>query len=368
MSSLVGKVRDILLDLESERLRREMQACKAGVVCMVQIVRSLERLRTHILAIRCKAHKAAADREKRLESSLKRLYRNIIHTQGCFIERLHSKHEGCISDSRSGHSEASGSQDKPCMSVSHAECSALGSFVALAKSIAARAEMSCTRIVSEQHAPQRPPVCNTQRTVEDEKVADSRALAEKHFGDGETRPGDRNSCKAREQPKSSGHVQRRVKHAHGRLLRHIDCRTEFLCNALLSYYTDSRAAAQQHRDSEAPENGSADGGRGAGKELQARHAIEVLHKNIQKQERRACDAARALLVDILSQGTARDDERFLGILGDTVARFENLENSDFLRLSVQFNLARKYVYDILRLKRGCSVLLSCIDAEGNPGA
>lgn len=344
MSSLVGRVRDILLDLENERLRREMRAREAGVVCMVRVVRSLERLRTHILAIRSKAHKAAADREKRLESSLKRLYRNIIHTQECFIERLRFRDEGCISDSRSLHSEASGSQDKPCMSVGSAECTALGSLVALAKSIAARAEMSCTRIVSEQHAPQRPPVCG----MENESAAESRALAEKH-----TR---------------NGRVRRRIRRAHGRLVRHIDCRMEFLCNALLSYYTSARAEAQRHQDREASEKGHASGGESTEKEQQARRAIEALHRNIQKQERRACGAARALLVDVLSQGTARDDERFLGILGDTVARFENLENSDFLRLSVQFNLARKYVHDILRLKRGCSVLLFCTDAEDSPGA
>lgn len=356
MSLLVEKVKDILLDLENERIRHERQASRASMMCMVRVVRSLERLRTHALAV---GRKAAADRETMIESSLRRLYRNIIHTQGCFIEQLLSQHEGCIADSPSRRSDASGFQDKPCMSVINAECSTLGSLVALAKNIAERTRAACTKIASEQHASQRPQVCNTQRTVEYENAVGNRTSA--GYSD------DEGSCAAHEQPKSSDRTQCRIMHAHGRLFQHIDSRIEFLCNALLSHYTNSRAAVQQPRDSEVPGEKQVDSGGSSEKEQKMKHAIEALNRNIQKLEKRSCDAARALLVDVLSQGTIRDDERFLGILGDTVARFENLENSDFLRLSVQFNLARKYVYDILRLKRSCSVLLSCTDTEGISG-
>nr|AAT12338.1 hypothetical protein [Antonospora locustae] len=305
-----------------------------------------------------------------LESTLKRLYRNIIHTQGCFIERFLLQHEGCIYDNTSRHSVASGFQgDKPCISLSNAEFLALGSLVAFAKSIAEKPVILCTRIVSKQHAPQQLQTLDKQRTVENDNTAGYITPARKHSQDNETCSGDeRSSCTAHEQPKSSIRVQRRIKHAHGRLFRNIDCRMVFLCNALLLHHANSQDTVQQPRDSEVSGKGRKDCGKSSEKEHQVRHAIETLYRNIKRQERQACDAARALLAEVLSQGTVRDDERFLGILGDTVARFENLENNDFLRLSVLFNLARKYVYDILRLKRECTVLLLCTDAVDNNGA
>lgn len=54
--------------------------------------------------------------------------------------------------------------------------------------------------------------------------------------------------------------------------------------------------------------------------------------------------------DILYQGSIENDVRLLGILDDTILLFENFENQDFLKLSVQFCLAKKYIKDIIKLK------------------
>lgn len=66
------------------------------------------------------------------------------------------------------------------------------------------------------------------------------------------------------------------------------------------------------------------------------------------------DRVYPLLMNILSEGDVEDDERFVHILDDTIKLFENLENEDFLRLSVQFGLARRYICDIIDLKKALS--------------
>ncbi|RVD91261.1 hypothetical protein TUBRATIS_22990 [Tubulinosema ratisbonensis] len=54
--------------------------------------------------------------------------------------------------------------------------------------------------------------------------------------------------------------------------------------------------------------------------------------------------------NILYQGSLENDIRLLSILDETIKIFENYENEDFLKLSVQFCLAKKYVEDVVRLK------------------
>ncbi|KAL0263993.1 UNVERIFIED_CONTAM: hypothetical protein PYX00_011022 [Menopon gallinae] len=315
-SSLVGKVSDILLGLENERFRRERRAREESMACIVQIVRSVERLRAHIQAGRSRARRAGASREKRLGSSIKSLYKNVIHMQGCFIERVLSQRAGHPAGDAGGCAKAPKSAQTGCV-----ECSVLGSLAALAKSIVEKTETLYQGATLQRRA-----VCGACRTPREEHSR----------GEGSEHGRAESLCAAD-----------RIEHAHGRLVRHMERRAELLCNALLPYYTRSKAA-DVHGDSR----------EGTDK---AQQAIDMLRRNIRKHEGRASDTARTLLADVLSQGTAKDDERFLGILGDTVARFENLENSDFLRLSVQFNLARKYVSDIVRLKRGCAVLVSRAD-------
>ncbi|KCZ81819.1 hypothetical protein H312_00718 [Anncaliia algerae PRA339] len=55
--------------------------------------------------------------------------------------------------------------------------------------------------------------------------------------------------------------------------------------------------------------------------------------------------------DILYQGSLENDERFLNILNESIKIFENYENEDFLKLSIQFSLAQKYIKDIISLKK-----------------
>ncbi|KCZ81818.1 hypothetical protein H312_00717, partial [Anncaliia algerae PRA339] len=53
----------------------------------------------------------------------------------------------------------------------------------------------------------------------------------------------------------------------------------------------------------------------------------------------------------LYQGSLENDERFLNILNESIKIFENYENEDFLKLSIQFSLAQKYIKDIINLKK-----------------
>lgn len=367
MPSLVGKVKDILLDLESERLKRERLACEASMTCMVQIAKSLERLRMHILANKRRACRADASGEARLEGSLKGLYKNAVHTQGCFIERMLPQYRSSTAESTSRYAR----EEEISVSLDNCpKCSILCSLVALAKDIANKGEMLCSGIISRKSyalpgsrvhstcnaTENEDEISNRTPRGEAEDSAESALEESSHITTGRLRHG-RDTLS-------------RIKLAHRRLIQHVECRTASLCEALFPYYTrhkrgDSRQEAWAREESMGKHSDNC--GQKSG-ELQARHSIDVLYRNIKKHEEHASSMAHALLMDVLSQGTIRDDERFLGILEDTVARFENLENSDFLRLSVQFNLARKYVADIVRLKKGCSVLVCSPESESRDSA
>lgn len=56
-------------------------------------------------------------------------------------------------------------------------------------------------------------------------------------------------------------------------------------------------------------------------------------------------------IDTIMVNDVENDEKVLELLSESVIKLENYENDDFLKLSVQFGLAKLYVKDIIRLKR-----------------
>lgn len=81
------------------------------------------------------------------------------------------------------------------------------------------------------------------------------------------------------------------------------------------------------------------------------NATNKLSQNILKYETRLNRDMSNNIIDIISQGTLEDDKRFSKMLRDTILFFENYENDNFLKLSVQFSLAKKYVEDVIKLKQ-----------------
>lgn len=146
-----------------------------------------------------------------------------------------------------------------------------------------------------------------------------------------------------------GDLSQKILGIHSQLLRSIEAQEAALINILVPYYHSSQNT--QSSKNIMKENVLALPRSNGEKPKKLRDALELLRKNIKKHEERLEDKRTMFFVDTLVQGPIEDDMKFLRILEDTIKTFENLENADFLKLSVQFRLAKRYIENIIKLKK-----------------